>query len=178
MAVGDKHPETESVEFRAREAAARERRIAEYDRLADERDRWRAKNAAYYRNLERLIRFVVPDGANVLEIASGTGALLPALKPSRGTGIDISPRLVELARHKHPHLEFVVGDAETMDMPELAGRTFDYVVISDVVGRLHDVWSAFRALRRVCHPRTRIVITYYNFVWEPLLKLGERLGRK
>jgi SAM-dependent methyltransferase len=176
--VADQHPETESAEFRTREAAARERRIAEYDRLADERDRWRAKNAAYYRNLERLVRFIVPDGANVLEIGSGTGDLLAALRPSRGTGIDISPSHVALARHKHPQLEFVVGDAETLDLPELAGRTFDYVVMSDVVGRLHDVWSAFRALRRVCHPRTRIVITYYNFVWEPLLKLGERIGWK
>jgi SAM-dependent methyltransferase len=176
--VADQHPGTESAEFRTREAAARERRIAEYDRLADERDRWRAKNAAYYRNLERLVRFIVPDGANVLEIGSGTGDLLAALRPSRGTGIDISPSLVALARRKHPQLEFVAGDAETLDMPELAGRTFDYVVMSDVVGRLQDVWSAFRALRRVCHPRTRIVITYYNFVWEPLLKLGERIGWK
>lgn len=166
------------VEFQAREADERERRIAEYDRHADQRDQWRSKNAAYYRNLERLIRFVVPEGANVLEIGSSTGDLLAALKPAQGTGIDISPSLVNIARDKHPHLEFIVGDGETLDAPELAGRTFDYIVMSDVVGRLRDVWSAFRALRRVCHAKTRVVITYYNFLWEPLLKLGERLGRK
>ncbi|HTL38757.1 MAG TPA: glycosyltransferase [Kofleriaceae bacterium] len=161
-----------------REAAERERRNAQYDRFAEERDKWREKNAAYYRNLERLIRFVVPEGASVLEIGSSTGDLLAALKPARGTGIDISPTLVDLARRKHPDLEFIVADAETLDAPELAGRTFDYIVMSDVVGRLSDVWSAFRALRRLCHARTRVVITYYNFVWEQLLKLGERVGRK
>jgi len=50
--------------------------------------------------------------------------------------------------------------------------------LSDVVGNIYDVWSAFRALRRFCHPRTRIVVTYYNFLWEPLLRLGESIGQK
>ena len=86
--------------------------------------------------------------------------------------------MIELAQRKHPGLTFVVDDAETLDAPELKGRTFDYVVISDVVGMLNDVWAAFRALRQVCNPRTRVLVTYYNFVWEPLLKLGERLGSK
>jgi SAM-dependent methyltransferase len=169
---------SQGVDFQAREAAERERRISEYDRFAAERDGWRAKNAAYYRNLEKIVKFVVPEGASVLEIGSGTGDLLASLKPARGTGIDVSPGLVDIARRKHPHLEFLVDDAERLDAPELAGRTFDYVVMADVVGNLYDVWSAFRAVRRFCHPRTRIVVTYYNFVWEPLLRLGERLGRK
>jgi hypothetical protein len=168
----------ESMDFRAREAAIRERRVADFDRFAAERDRWRANNAAYYRNIEKLVKFVVPEGANVLELGSSTGDLLAALRPSRGTGVDVSPSLVEIARSKHPHLEFVVDNAETLDAPALAGRTFDYVVVSDVVGMLDDVWSALRALRRFCHARTRLVLTYYNFMWEPLLRLGERFGEK
>jgi SAM-dependent methyltransferase len=164
--------------FLAREAAVREERVLELDGFAAERDRWRAKNAAYYRNVERIVKFVVPEGADVLEIGSSTGDLLAALRPKRGLGVDLSPRMVEVAREKHPHLDFVVADAETLDAPELQGRTFDYVVVSDVTGMLSDVWSAFRALRGVCHPRTRVVVTYYNFLWEPLLKLGERVGQK
>jgi ubiquinone/menaquinone biosynthesis C-methylase UbiE len=175
MASGIRHKRSE---FEEREATALKARVAEYDRLAGERDRWRAKNAAYYRNIERLVRFVVPASASVLEVGCGTGDLLAALEPGRGVGVDISPRLIDEARRKHPHLEWLVGDAETLDVPGLAGRTFDYVVMSDVVGQLSDVWSAFRALRRVCNARTRLVVTYYNFVWEPLLHLGERIGRK
>ncbi len=165
-------------DFAQQEWARRQQRIAEYDRYAAERDGWRQKNSAYYRAIERLVRFVVPAGASVLEIGCGTGDLLASLKPSRGVGVDVAPRLIDEARAKHPLLEFVVADAETLDAPELQGRTFDYVVLSDVVGQLYDVWSAFRALRRVCHPRTRIMVTYYNFVWEPLLKVGERIGQK
>src|SRR5881397_3170046 len=112
-------------EFAAREAAERQRRIAEYDRFAAERDQWRARNAAYYRAIERLVRFVVPPNASVLEVGCGTGDLIAALKPKDGVGVDISPRLVDEARRKHPLIDFVVGDAESLDAPELAGRTFD-----------------------------------------------------
>src|SRR3989304_937124 len=35
-----------------------------------------------------------------------------------------------------------------------------------------------RELRKVTHPRTRVIITYYNYFWEPILRWGERLGMK
>ena len=165
-------------EFARREAEERTRRRETYDHFADERERWQAKNSAYYRSIERLARFVVPKGATVLELGCGTGDLLAALEPAEGVGVDLSPRLVERARRKHAGLEFHEGDIETLDVPALEGRTFEYIVVSDVVGQLSDVWSAFRALRRLCTARTRILVTYYNFVWEPLLRLGETLGLK
>jgi SAM-dependent methyltransferase len=164
--------------FRQREEAARQQRAAEFDRLAPEREHWMAKNAAYYRAIERLVAFCVPPGASVLEIGCGTGDLLAALRPSDGVGIDLSSKLIERAREKHPSLQFIVDDAESLDAPELRNRRFDYVVLCDVVGLLPDVWLAFRALRRVCSPHTRVIVTYYNFLWEPVLKLGERFGRK
>jgi len=168
---------TQSI-FQQREEQARKQRAAEFDRYAPERERWLARNAAYYRAIERLVAFCVPPGATVLEIGCGTGDLLAALRPAEGMGIDLSPKLIERARQKHPELQFVVADAESLDAPELHNRHFDYVVLSDVVGLLPDVWAAFRALRKVCGPHTRVVVTYYNFLWEPLLKLGERVGLK
>ena len=135
-------------------------------------------HAAYHEAITRLCRFVIPEGQSVLEIGCATGDLLAAVKPSRGVGIDLSPTAVTRARARHPQLAFYVGDAETLDVKELAGQTFDYVILSDVVGFLHDVWAALRAIRRVCNPRTRIFITYYNFVWEPILALAEHAGLK
>src|SRR4051812_42320918 len=118
--VGEMASDTQhKSDFAAREALEKQRRIAEYDRFAAERDQWRAKNAAYYRAVERLVRFVVPPNARVLEIGCGTGDLLAALKPSEGVGVDISPRLVDEARRKHPLIDFVVADAETLEAPEL-----------------------------------------------------------
>jgi SAM-dependent methyltransferase len=178
MAIGIPRVGIPEVAFEAKEEERRLRRISEYDELAPERDRWRRKNAAYHAAIERLVRFVVPEGASVLEIGCSTGDLLAALRPRNGVGIDAAARVIDLARKKHPHLEFVVADAERLDASELEGRTFDYVVLSDVVGALGDVWAAFRSLRRVCNARTRVIVTYYNFLWEPVLRLGEKLGRK
>ena len=168
----------EMTEFSQREHAQREAHRELYGRLAPEREKWQRRSRAYYRNIERLVRFIVPEGASVLEIGCGLGDLLAALKPAEGVGVDQSPQLVGLARLRHPGLRFVIADAETLDAPELAGRTFDYVVLSDTVGALADVWSAFRELRRVCHAGTRVIITYYNFLWEGALVLGQALGLK
>ncbi|HEY5996885.1 MAG TPA: bifunctional class I SAM-dependent methyltransferase/glycosyltransferase family 2 protein [Candidatus Deferrimicrobiaceae bacterium] len=136
--------------------------------------RWKRKNRYYYESLERIVGFHVPAGASVLEIGCGPGDLLNALAPSRGVGIDISPAFVARAKAKFPHLDFIAGDAESLPVDE----TFDYVVLSDLIGYLDDVQRAFDELRRVCHPRTRVIVTYFNYLWHPVLKLGEKAGLK
>jgi len=161
-------------EFAAAEQEAKARRVAALDALAEGRDRWRARSRYYHESVEQLIRFVVPEGQSVLDIGCATGDLLAACKPRRGVGLDISARMVAVAREKYPALEFVIGDVQQLALDE----KFDYVILSDVVGLLDDIWAALRALHRVCHPGTRLVITYYNRLWEPVLKLAERLGRK
>jgi SAM-dependent methyltransferase len=163
-----------STRFQREERARREAKVAQFDAWADRRDRFRQQSSFYYEEIERIAKFFVPPGSRVLEIGCSTGDLLASLEPSRGVGIDLSPKLVELARGKHPHLDFRVGDAEELDLDE----TFDYVVMSDVVGHLDDVWTALRGLRRVMHPGSRFLLTYYNFLWEPALKLAQSLGLK
>ncbi|MGZ9137919.1 MAG: glycosyltransferase [Candidatus Deferrimicrobiaceae bacterium] len=148
--------------------------IALLDTQAPDSDRWKRKNRYYYEMIERIVRFHVPPGSSVLEIGCGTGDLLAALEPSRGVGVDISPKVVEIARAKHPGLSFLVGEAEDLPLSE----PFDYVVLSDLIGYLDDVQRSFEQLNRVCHTRTRVIITYYNYLWEGVLRAGERLGMK
>jgi hypothetical protein len=136
------------------------------------------RNRYYFEGVIRLMRFLVPPGARVLEIGCANGDLLAALEPSYGVGIDRSEPMVEEARRRHPHLQFVPMDAHDLTAdPRLAGP-FDYVVLSDLVGDLYDVLGAMHQLRKVCHSRTRVVIGFYNYLWEPLLKAAERLGWK
>jgi len=144
------------------------------DAQADDTDRWKAKNRYYYESMERILRFHVPPGASVLEIGCGTGDLLNALAPGRGVGMDISPKMAERARARYPGLTFIAGDAEELRLSE----KFDYIIFSDVVGYMEDVQRAFEEFHKVCHSRTRVIVTYYNFLWEPVLRLGERLGMK
>ncbi|MGZ8450412.1 MAG: methyltransferase domain-containing protein, partial [Candidatus Deferrimicrobiaceae bacterium] len=145
-----------------------------FDRQAPERDRWKRKNRFYHEYIEKLCRFHVPPGSTVLEIGSGTGDLLNALAPARGVGVDISPAMVEIASRKYPHLTFRVGNAEDLPLTE----KFDYVILSDVIGYIPDVQKAFAELRKVTHSRTRVIVTYFNYLWEPILRLGERIGGK
>ncbi len=145
-----------------------------FDALAPERERWLRRNRYYYRQVADLCRFVIPPGSRVLEIGCGTGDLLAAVSPGRGLGIDISPKMVELAAARHPGLEFRAGDAENLEVDE----TFDYVILSDVVGHLFDVQGAFAQLHKVSEPHTRVIVTSFNYLWEPLLKLGEALRLK
>ncbi len=145
-----------------------------FDSLAATRDQWIKKNWYYHQQLTRTLSFFIPAGSSVLEIGSSTGVLLNSLKPGRGLGLDLSPAMVEVARQKYPHLEFRVDDIEDLQTEE----KFDYVVLSDVMGFLQDVQGSFEKLHRVCHRSTRILITHFNFLWEPILHAAERVGWK
>lgn len=160
--------------FARAERARRTARAEELDALADRRDDFRRRNRYYHEQIERLARFYIPEGASVLEIGCSTGDLLASLQPKRGLGVDLSPKHVELAREKHPGLEFRVADAEALDLDE----TFDFVVLSDVIGFLDDIGAALHSLRKVMRPDSRLFLTYHNFLWEPALRLGSRLGLK
>lgn len=144
-----------------------------FDAIAPQRARWKRKHAYYYAKITKYFRFIVPEGSRVLVIGSGDGELLAALKPSRGVGIDASPRFNEAARRRFPHLEFRDDFAESFRLQPI--EKFDYVILSDLVGYLDDVQEVFQNLRQACAPSTRIVVNYYNYLWEPVLKLGGKL---
>ncbi len=145
-----------------------------FDEVAADRDRWKRKNRYYYSELERICSRLIPPCKSVLEIGCGTGDLLSAVRPERGLGVDLSRGMIEVAKGKYPSLEFRQDDAETLDINE----KFDYVIISDLIGFLSDIHKAFTELHKVCRPDTSIVITQYNYLWEPILRLGEKLGLK
>jgi len=159
--------------------AEKKRQLAlHFDSLAGQRDRWKARNSYYHRSVERLCARFVPPGRGVLELGCGTGDLLAALAPdpAASLGVDLSPAMVERARTKYPGLRFLTNDAEALALP--AGPPYDFIVASDLVGHLQDVYGTFRNLGAYCHADTRLVVTYYNFVWEGVLRAGEHLGWK
>jgi SAM-dependent methyltransferase len=149
--------------------------ISRFNKLAAERESWIKKNRYYYEDQTKYYRFLVPEGLSVLELGCGTGDLLHALKPRRGVGVDFSGEMVKKARERYPDLEFREADIERL---EGWGETFDVLILADVVGHLQDIEETLRSLKSFCHPGTRVMVSYYSFLWEPVLKLGERLGRK
>jgi SAM-dependent methyltransferase len=128
----------------------------------------------YNRHLMRQIRFNVPKGASVLEIGCAVGDLLAALEPARGLGIDFSEKMIDAAKARHPDLEFRIADAHVFEL----GEKFDYVILSNLVGDLVDVQLVLSRLSSVCNERTRIIITHFNYIWSPHVKIAEKLGIK
>jgi SAM-dependent methyltransferase len=140
----------------------------------EQREKWIQRNHYYYRCLTRFLKFNIPAQSRILEIGCGTGYLLEQLAPSRGVGIDASADLIAYARQHRPGGEYHVMDAHRLELEE----PFDFILLSDVIGEFTDVQQVFSQLHRCCHPDTRILITYTNFLWMPLLGLAERVGLK
>jgi SAM-dependent methyltransferase len=154
-------------------ARFRDERVAHWNGVAR---RWRGRRGMggeYHRRLARVYRSVIPRGARVLELGCGGGDLLAALEPAVGVGVDFSDAMLEEARQRHPGLRFVAADAH--DAP-VAGETFDYVVLSDLVNDAWDVQALLQSVRAACHRRTRLVLNLYSHLWSPVLGAAQRLG--
>src|SRR5690606_21686368 len=107
----------------------------------------------------------VPTAARVLDLGTGTGALLASFE-ERGwerVGVDISASGIDLARAAHPDITFVLADA-TEDLSGLLPLgTFDVVVSTETLEHValprRFLQNAFAALK----PGGRLVIsTPYN----------------
>jgi hypothetical protein len=83
--------------------------------------------------------------------------------------------MIEMGRARHPELDLRVADVERDTLPE---GPFDAIVLSDAIGHLDDIQRGLERLAPLLAPSGRLVVTYYNFLWEPVLKLAERLGQK
>jgi SAM-dependent methyltransferase len=140
-----------------------------FENLAKSRAKWKKRNRFYHKILEKHYSFIIPEGSSVLELGCGTGELLNAVKPSRGVGVDFSEEMIKIARTNFPELRFIHADAADF----IANDQFDYVIISDLLSSLWDIQAVFRNLKKVVHRKTKIIISTYNYIWEPVLLFGE-----
>jgi len=148
------------------------------DAAANERAQWRRRGAFFHNEDLQFLKFLIPEGARVLELGCSTGELLAALKPSFGLGVDFSASSIDEARRAFPHLTFAIGDIESDAFIESLPGPFDYILVVDTLGSLDDCQRMFANLHRLCTRETRLVVGYFSHVWHPLLKLAERIGLK
>ncbi len=145
-----------------------------YDALAEKKDTFIQRYNYYYSLLYKQYRYFIPEGKNVLEIGCGTGDLLNALNPKNGYGIDISSAMIKKAKERYPAYNFQVGEINELK----ADIKFDFIIISGLLGELDDIQSFLKEARRHCLKDTRIVIEYYSYLWQYILKIGEAIGIK
>jgi SAM-dependent methyltransferase len=154
--------------FDAAGRAYQQSRIAHWDAVAKKRATWRGQGGWYHHRLTEIFRFLIHPDQRVLEIGCGEGDLLAALQPARGVGVDFSAENIRRGQAKHPGLEFIHADAH--DLAQIEGP-FDAIIFSDTINDLWDVQRAFEQVRRLCTPRTRLIVNFFSHLWGPPLAL-------
>jgi len=58
----------------------------------------------------------------------------------------------------------------------LVARGYDYIVVSDTLGHINDIQAFFREAKKSIRDDGRLVITQYNALWEPVIRIASYLG--
>ncbi len=144
-----------------------------FDRLAPKRTRDAMRHAVFYKDRAWWLKRIIPSGASVADVGCGVGTVLQALPNAKKTGIDFSPAMIDEAKKRDPSGTYLVDDAETLKHKE----PYDYVLLLDAVSYIRDVQVSLRNIRaNLCHDRTRVVLTTFNFLWAPAFRVAELLG--
>lgn len=148
--------------------------LSYFDELSKNRISIRDRHKYYWNEITFYCSYFSHSDYSVLEIGCGTGDLIAAIPGKYKVGIDFSPAMISVASKRFSHVKFCVLDAKKIDLEV----KFDLIILSNLIGFVDDVQEVFRSIRAVSHSKTKIIITYYNHLWEPLLKLGELVGLK
>ncbi len=130
-------------------------------------------------------------GRDILDVATGTGdlaILLSKKTPSAHiTGVDVSGKMLEIARKKAPEIEFRVGDAEKLEFED---NSFDLVTCAFGVRNFGDIEAGLSEMHRVLNsgggcmilefsePRGVIFGPLYRFYFHRILPLVGRAVSK
>jgi len=104
--------------------------------------------------------------ANVLDIGCGRGFLLQKLRvvapQAKLSGLDISPKLCEIARANVLTADIAQGDAESLPY---ADDSFDIVFMTEALEHMLDYDKALSEVRRVLRPNGVFIVTVPNRDW-------------
>jgi SAM-dependent methyltransferase len=150
-------------------------------KYAEQKVRWRKRNYYYHQSLTDLFKFIIPENSKVIEIGCGIGDTLAQLKAEENYGIEKNQFLIEAGKKKYESINYICVDIESdnpLDEFISKNKKFDYIIISDLIGTLNDIQAVFEKMQEVSHSKTKIIVTYHNYFWNPILRLGEMLHLK
>ncbi len=144
-----------------------------FDNVSENWIQYRRRRSYYWDSITEYIAYFIHPSNSVIEIGCATGELLAALNCSRKVGIDFSAKLIEKAWRFHD-VEFLEMPAENIEISE----KFDIIILSNLIGFLDDIDLVFNQLHKLAHPHTRIIVTTYSRMWEPMIRFAELIHIK
>lgn len=154
-----------------------------WDRIAWLYDFAESLNPKTYKAMLEGIKQIVPEGANVLDCAAGTGELsiAAAEKAGRVLCTDMSLPMLERARKKSAkkgikNISF--EERDIFDLPD-EDSTYDVSIAGNVLHLLEEPEKAVRELCRVTKHGGRVIVpTFMAKNSNPLIKIYTLLGYK
>ena len=103
----------------------------------------------------------VTEGSKVLDVASGTGVLIPDYlewKVQSVTAIDLSPEMIRIARGKYAdeRVTFIAGDVETEALP----GEYDVIVVYNAFPHFPDPGRLIRRLSSLLRPGGTLTVAH------------------
>lgn len=94
--------------------------------------------------------FVQNSQLTILDLCTGTGDITAILKEkfsnAKIIGIDFSPKMLEIARKKHPDIEFLQGDCTQLPFED---ESFDFCTVAFGLRNIPDLEKAVSEIYRV-----------------------------
>lgn len=117
---------------------------------------------------DRVLSFKRCYEGDILDAGCGRGLLLKKIYSNNKNrkinlfGIDISPKLCEIAKENNPWANISIGDVEEMEFPD---DKFDYVFMTETLEHLLDYDKALREVSRVLKNGGSFIVTVPNKDW-------------
>ena len=101
---------------------------------------------------------------DLLDCGCGTGPMISLLyekDPSKHyTGIDITPRMIEVGRGKNlSGVDWIIGDCEDLPFPE---NSFDVIICSNSCHHYPNPQQFFYSVEKVLRPKGRLILQDYT----------------
>lgn len=134
-----------------------------FDRVAEAWEEEHCRPEGDVKLTRLLQRFDLKPGQVVLDAGCGTGRLVPLILKRIGVegrlvAVDISARMLELARKKYNYFNAIFYQADVCHLD--ASQVFDRIICLCVLPHLPDKKAAFQAFRKYLKPDGQIMIAH------------------
>jgi len=131
------------------------------------------KHKLYYQRHYDYVDSLISNEQSVIHLGCGIGDLLNNIHTgAEKVGVDVC------SADSLEYHDFVYIQNNPEEFVKNHKTSYDVIIVGDLIGSINDIYRFFVDMQGLCHESTRIIISYYSYGWEPIVKLSEALGIK